>query len=150
MKSITLKLFLTIAMILFSGEIARARSQWQADVQVRSVNVTTANGRLTTQVEVYSDNDDVARNTTLYISLPVGTQFLGSKSPCTASSSISQSGPQGFVTCTIGNLKVREARILQILTTTPPSGINKNFGAFAWSITPDPMPSNNFAVGQAP
>jgi hypothetical protein len=32
-----------------------------------------------------------------------------------------------------------------VVTTTPPSGVARGFGAVAMSDTPDPKPGNNFA-----
>src|SRR5687768_16170552 len=73
------KKLIAVAMILIGTAITiQAQARAQADVQVRSVAVTEVGGRLTARVEVFSHNDDTARNTTLRILLPVGVRFVSS------------------------------------------------------------------------
>jgi hypothetical protein len=70
---------------------------------------------------------------------------------CTASA-----GPPGIrtlqarVTCELGNIAVRGSREVFVMTTIPPAGIPRSFGAFVMSDTPDPKPANNFAEGRLP
>jgi hypothetical protein len=147
----TRKLSAALTAILFTGSIAWSQERWQADVRVRSVTVVQVKSRLTCKVVVYSDHDDDARQTTVRILMPVGVKFLSSATGCFASPSAAADGTQGVATCNIGTLAVGASRTVQIVTTVPTiPEISKTFGAFAWSITPDPKPANNYGEGTAP
>lgn len=146
-----MKPLLTLTAIFLIADIARSQDRWQADVQVRSVSVTEARNRLTCNVEIFSEHDDDARRTTVHILLPVGVRVISLARGCTASPSESLiDRTQGGVTCNLGRLGVRESRTVRIATTVPPAGLGRTFGAFAWSITPDPRPRNNYGEGTAP
>jgi hypothetical protein len=67
----------------------------EADVQVRSMEVTEPAGRLTVKLEVFSFNDDDARNTTALVLFPVGVKFLSSATRCRPSPAMDD-GTQGF------------------------------------------------------
>jgi hypothetical protein len=45
------------------------------------------------------------------------------------------------------NLDLVPGQGAAVMTTLPPSGIPRTFGAFALSDTPDPKPGNNYAEG---
>jgi Domain of unknown function DUF11 len=119
----------------------------QADVKIESVSVAQAAGSLTCRVKVFSDHDDNAHDTTLRILLPVGVRFLRASTRCRASRAF-HDGTRGVLTCLIGDLEVGASRTVQVVTTLPPAGFEKTFGAFAWSITPDPAPANNYGEGK--
>ncbi len=124
---------------------------WRADIQVQSLRVTRLDTNLLARIVVYSDNDDEARAARVEILVPVGVGIVRLAVGCTASA-----GPPGVsalrarVTCELGTLPVRGSREVFVMTTMPPSGIPKTFGAFAMSDTPDPKPGNNFAEGALP
>ena len=140
-----------VLVTLFSlSGIAVAQERSQADVQVRSMAVGETRGRLTCKFEVFSNNDDDARNTTVRVLFPVGVKFISSATACRPSVAMPD-GTQAFATCTIGHLAVGASRRVQIVTTVPRIvGINKTFGAFAWSETPDPQPRNNYGEATTP
>lgn len=118
---------------------------WRADIQVQSLRITRLDDNLLMRLVVYSDNDDEARAARVEILLPVGVGLVRMAEGCTASA-----GPPGVsvlrarVTCELGTLTVRGSREVFVMTTIPPSGTPKAFGAFAMSDTPDPKPGNNF------
>ena len=118
---------------------------WSADVQVQSLRVTRLDDNLLMRLVVYSDNDDEARASRVEILLPVGVGLVRMAEGCTASA-----GPPGVsvlrarVTCELGTLTVRGSREVFVMTTTPPTGIPRTFGAFEMSDTQDPKPGNNF------
>jgi hypothetical protein len=121
---------------------------WHADIQVQSLRVTRLDANLLARIVVYSDNDDEARTARVEILVPVGVGIVRMAVGCTASA-----GPPGIsvlrarVTCELGTLPVRGSREVFVMTTLPPSGIPRTFGAFAMSDTPDPKPGNNYAEG---
>jgi hypothetical protein len=118
---------------------------WRADVQVQSLRITRLDENLLMRLVVYSENDDEARAARVEILLPVGVGLVRMAEGCTASA-----GPPGMsalrarVTCELGTLPVRSSREVFVMTTMPPPGIPKSFGAFAMSDTPDPKPANNY------
>jgi hypothetical protein len=137
------------AAALTAGWPVRAEEPiWRADIQVQSLRVTRLDANLLARIVVYSDNDDEARAARVEILVPVGVGIVRLAAGCTASA-----GPPGVsvlrarVTCELGTLEVRGSREVFVMTTMPPSGIPRTFGAFAMSDTPDPKPANNFAEG---
>ncbi len=49
------------------------------------------------------------------------------------------------VQCHLGTLNVGDSKTIRITTTLPRlANVAKTFGAFAWSLTPDPQPGNNY------
>jgi len=147
MKKIIVAVFLTI---LSASAVVTAQERSQADVQVRSMTVSEATGKLTLKFEVFSFNDDDARNTTARVLFPVDVKVLSSATGCTASPPM-PNGTQAFAVCSVGRLHVGESRTVQVVTTIPSiATIRKTFGAFAWSETPDPRPGNNYGEATAP
>jgi hypothetical protein len=136
-----------IALLASGALLAQERSQ--ADVQVRSMAVVEAAGNLTCKFEVFSFNDDDARNTTVRVLFPVAVKFVSSATGCVSSPAMPD-GTNAFAICDIGRLRVGESRTVQIVTTVPRiPRISKTFGAFAWSETPDPRPRNNYGEATA-
>ena len=121
---------------------------WRADIEVQSLRVTRLDANLLARVVVYSENDDEARAARVEILVPVGVGIVRMAAGCAASA-----GPPGVsvlrarVTCELGTVPVRGSREVFVMTTIPPSGIPRTFGAFAMSDTPDPKPGNNYAEG---
>ena len=147
-----MKFVISLAVLCLTPGIARSQEVWQADVQISAMKVTEAKGELTCTVTVFSNNDDDAREPTVRILLPVGVKFVRASilkpnpnGNYSASNSAAANGSQGVVTWNIGeNLTVGASRTIEIVTTSPPKSMSTTFGAFAWSITPDPNPTNNF------
>jgi uncharacterized protein DUF11 len=141
----------TVLITLFTvSTVALAQERSQADVQVRSMAAAETAGRLTCKFEVFSFNDDDARNTTARVLFPVGVKFVSSATGCRPSAAMPD-GTQAFAVCNIGRLAVGASRTMQVVTTVPTiRGIRKTFGAFAWSETPDPRPGNNYGEATAP
>jgi len=141
--------------LLLAGP-ARPQARWQADRRIQSVTVVEGRapaadrtgGRLTATVVVYSANDDDAQMPTLIVLLPVGVRFVGSSAGCVAS--VTSSATHATATCRLATMTVGVTRTVSVSTTVPPSGVPKKFGAFVWSLTPDPDSTNNYGEGTAP
>lgn len=124
---------------------ARQRLLWQADLQIRSLTVSEDKGNLTARVVVATEVGE-AIAARVEVLLPVGVGIVTLGPGCVAGPT-----PSGIrelrarVECTLGNLPARSNRELFVVTTTPPNGVARGFGAVAMSDTPDPKPGNNFA-----
>jgi hypothetical protein len=119
---------------------------WQADVQIRTLEVTRAKTALSVRVVVYTEHDDEARDVRLLVLLPVGSGIQRLVDGCTASS-----GPpmvpalRATVTCELGSLADRAFHEVVLTISRPTDGRPTRLGVFAYSGTPDPRPANNFA-----
>lgn len=124
---------------------------WQADIQVRTLEVTKSKTNMTVRVVVYTEHDDEAREAHLLVLLPVGVgiERLG---PSCAASAAPPLVPslRASVQCDLGSLADRALREVQLSTTLPPEGLPKRFGVFVYSGTPDPVPGNNYAERVVP
>lgn len=130
------------ALLLASTSVQRV---WQADVSVRVLEVVRVKpgGPLTARVAVTADSD-VARAVQVEIILPVGVAVLRLPAEChTSPSPVATLSAR--VTCALGDLPVHTTRDLSIATTSVTRVGGMRFAAFAFSDTPDPVPSNNFA-----
>ena len=122
-----------------------AQRLWQADLQVRSLDVTILNGNLIARIILVSAADDEARAAKVEVLMPVGVGIVRMGAGCTASAAPpGVSALRGRVTCELGNVPVGGSREVFVITTVPPTGVPKTFGVFAMSDTPDPHPGNNF------
>lgn len=138
-------LILTTVYWLLCSATALSQGIWAADIQVKSVEaIQTARG-LTLNTEIFSTNDDGARETTVQILFPPEVKLISATDSCAASESAVRRGTQGLATCFLGPVNREESRLLTLTTTLPPENIKKKFGVFVWSITPDLNPSNNYA-----
>jgi len=119
---------------------------WQADVQIRTLEVTRAKAALSVRVVVYTEHDDEARDVRLLVLLPVGAGIQRLVAGCAASS-----GPpmvpalRATVTCDLGSIADRAFHEVVLTISRPPQGAPTRLGVFAYSSTPDPRPANNFA-----
>jgi hypothetical protein len=124
---------------------------WQADLQIRTLEVTKSKTAMSVRVVVYSERDDEARDARLLILLPVGVGVERLGLGCAASA-----GParvpslRATVACDLGSIVDQGYREVQLTTTLPPEGMPKRFGVFAYSGTPDPLPGNNYAERMLP
>ena len=129
----------------------QAADRWQADIQVRTLEVLKAKSGLSARVVVFTHNDDDAQNARLLVLLPVGVG-IGRLAPgCTA-----MAGPsmvpslRAAVTCELGTIPNGDVREVMVTTTLPPEGTTARFGVFTYSGTPDPVPGNNYAERAIP
>ena len=117
---------------------------WQSDVSVQALDVVRVKpgGPVTARVTIAADSD-VARAVRVEIILPVGVAVLRLPDGCRTSPS-PVATLSARVTCALGDLPMGGHRDLSIATTAATSGRRLRFAAFAFSDTPDPVPSNNF------
>jgi hypothetical protein len=138
---------LALALSVLAGWLPgnRQRVLWQADVQIRSLTVSQEKGNLTARVVVAAEMGE-ALGVRVDLLLPVGVGIIAMGEGCHAGPN-----PTGIselrarVECALGNLPARSNRTLFVVTTSPPTGVARGFGAVAMSDTPDPKPGNNFA-----
>ena len=142
-----------LLLLLFGPHVSRLEAQrlWQADVSVRSLEVTELNGNLLARIVVMSGAEDEARAARVEVLIPIGVGIVRMGVGCSASAA-----PPGMsvlrarVTCELGTLAALGSREVFVLTTIPPNGVPKTFGVFVLSDTPDPKPGNNFAEKTLP
>jgi hypothetical protein len=128
----------------------RQRVLWQSDLQIRSLTVSMENGNLTARVVVAAEMGE-ALGARVDLLLPVGVGIVAMGKGCRAGPDVTGiSELRARVECTLGNLPARTNRTLFVVTTTPPAGVARGFGAVAMSDTPDPKPGNNFAERAIP
>lgn len=144
-----LTLFAMSLLPFMTGSDAAGGSQgqvWQADVQIRTLEVTKSRSTMTARIVVYSEKDDEARDSRLIVLLPlgVGIDKLGAGCAATAGPSMLPS-LRATVQCDLGSIPDRGVREVTISTTVPPDIVPKRFGVFVYSSTPDPTPGNNYA-----
>jgi hypothetical protein len=119
---------------------------WQADVQIKTLEVTRARSGLSVRVVVYTEHDDEARDVRLLILLPVGAGIQKLVAGCTASAAPSQMPSlHATVACELGSIADRGLHEVVVTITPPSSGNESRLGVFAYSATPDPRPGNNYA-----
>ena len=132
------------------GPGARQRPLWQADLQIRSLTVSEDKGHLTARVIVTAEFGE-ALAARVEVLLPVGVGIVTLGPGCVAGPSMTGIRElRARVECTLGNLPARSSRELFVVTTSPPNGVSRGFGAVAMSETPDPKPGNNFAERAIP
>jgi len=137
--------------LMCQGAPLQAQRLWQADVQVRLLNVTLVDGNLLLRIVVTSEAEDEARAARVEVLMPVGVGIVRMGAGCIASAAPpGVSALRGRVTCELGTMAVRGTRELFVITTVPPTGVPRTFGVFAMSDTPDPRPGNNFAERTLP
>jgi hypothetical protein len=119
---------------------------WQADIQIRTLEVTRNRNSVNLRVVVYTENDDDAQNARLLILLPVGVGIGKLPPKCDA-----MPGPsmvpslRAAVACELGAIPNRGFHEVVLTTTVPVNSPPKRFGVFTYSGTPDPVPGNNYA-----
>lgn len=138
-----------VRLLLASGlqvpQVLAQQHVWQSDLQIRSLSVSASNGNLTAKVVVTAALGE-AMDAKVEVMLPVGVGIVHMGAGCAPGPSApGVPSLRARVICTIGNLRPRDAREFSVTTTTPPTGMERRFGAIATSDTPDPKPGNNFA-----
>jgi hypothetical protein len=141
--------FLPLLLLFGAGDPRgnqQAAQRWQADIQIRTLEITKMKTNMSVRVVVYNENDDEARDARLLILLPVGVGIERLAPGCAATA-----GPpmvpslRGAVLCDVGTIPNGGFREVSITTTLPSEPLPKHLGAFAYSRTPDPVPGNNYA-----
>ena len=133
----------------YSGTGA-AQAVWQADLRIRDISASAADGGLRLQVVVATELGE-AMAARVEIFLPVGVGLKEMAPGC-----VPGPNPQGVsdlrarVICRLGDIPPRSSREVHVVTTAPPPGLPRRFGAVALSDTPDPRPGNNFAERELP
>lgn len=141
---LVLSVFATASAALVGAQTVQ--QVWQADIQIRTLEVTKTRTSLMVRVLVYSDNNDEAKDSRLLVLLPVGAGLERIPPGCAASAGPSMvPSLRAMVQCELGAIPVRGFREVLLSTTLPPDGMPKRFGVFAYSGTPDPTPANNYA-----
>jgi hypothetical protein len=139
-----------LLLLPLAAELVHAGSRqplkWQADIQIRTLEITRSRTGMSLRVVVYTENDDEARDAKVLILLPVavGIEKLGPGCTATAGPSMMPS-LRATVACDLGAIADRAFREVLLATTLPPDESPRRFGVFAWSATPDPKPGNNYA-----
>lgn len=125
--------------------------RWQADIQIRTLEVTKMKTNMSVRVVVYTENDDEARDARLLILLPVGVGIERLAAGCAASAGPSMvPSLRGTVLCDVGNISNGGFREVLLTTTLPSEPLPRRLGAFTYSRTPDPAPGNNYAERTIP
>ena len=136
------------ALLLVAGlrEPVNATQVWQADIQIRTLEVTRNRNSVTLRVVVYTENDDDAQSARLLILLPVGVgiEKLAPKCDATPGPSMVPS-LRAAIACELGAIPNRGFHEVTVTTTLPATANVRRFGVFTYSGTPDPVPGNNYA-----
>ena len=140
---------LALAALLLAGgaQVSVETPQtWQADIQIRTLEITRTRNSLNARVVVYTENDDDAQNARLLILLPIGVGIERLEASCEATPGPSMvPSLRATVTCELGVIPNRGFREVVLLTTAPATAQPRRFGVFTYSATPDPVPGNNYA-----
>ena len=142
-----------VALLLASGAqgTSDVKQAWQADIQIRTLEVTRTKTSINARVVVYTENDDDAQNARLLILLPIGVGIERIAPACAATPGPSMvPSLRAMVTCDLGVIPDRGYREVVLTTTVPATAPPKRFGVFAYSSTPDPVPGNNYAERTIP
>jgi hypothetical protein len=146
MKNALTRLLPAFLLFLTGSSSDRGDQVWQADIQIRTLEVTRSRTAMNVRVVVYTEKDDEARDAKLIVLLPPGVGIDKVAQGCTASA-----GPSGVpslratVTCELGSIADRGLAESLLSTTLPPDATPRKIGVFTFSATPDPAPSNNYA-----
>ena len=143
---VTALLVLPLAAGILHANASRQSLKWQADIQIRTLEVTRSRSGMSLRVVVYTENDDEAREAKVLILLPVavGIEKLGPGCSATPGPSMMPS-LRATVACDLGVIANGAIREVHLATTLPPDDATRRFGVFAYSATPDPKPGNNYA-----
>lgn len=139
--------FYPVVLLLATGSHRiQAAPVWQADIQIRTLEVTRNKGIINARVVVYTENDDSAQNARLLILLPIGVGIERLAIGCSATPGPSMvPALRAAVECLLGAIPDHGLREVSLVTTAPRSPAPSRFGVFTYSSTPDPVPGNNYA-----
>ena len=137
--------------LLFAAGAGESQQVWQADIQIRTLEVTRTKTSISARIVVYTENDDDAQNARLLILLPVGVGIERLAPGCAATTGHSMvPSLRAAVTCEMGAIPNQGFREVVLTTTMPTNAFPKRFGVFTYSSTPDPVPGNNYAERAIP
>ena len=147
MKIAVTALTLSLVTLIHSSASSDGQGQvWQADVQIRTLEVTKSRSSMTARIVIYNERDDDARNARLVVLLPLGVGIDRLASGCAATAGPSMvPALRAAVECDLGSIPNRSIKEVVVATTVPPDVLAKRFGVFVYSSTPDPIPGNNYA-----
>ena len=132
-------------------QFGQPAQSWQADIQIRTLEVTKSKTQISARVVIYTQHDDDALDARLLILLPVGVGIERLDTGCVATPGPSNvPSLRAAVMCELGSIADRGFREVGITMTLPASGQQKRIGVFTYSGTPDPMPGNNYAERTIP
>jgi hypothetical protein len=141
---------LLVSVLAALGPGARQRTLWQADLQIRRLTVSEDKGNLMARVVVAAEFGE-ALGARVEMLLPVGVGIVTLGPGCVAGPGVAGIRElRARVECALGDMPARSRREVFVVTTTPPIGVVRGFGAVAMSETPDPRPGNNFAERAIP
>jgi hypothetical protein len=141
---------LVLSILAGLNAASRQRVLWQSDLQIQSLTVSEEKGNLMARVVVAAEMGE-ALGARVDLLLPVGVGIVAMGEGCHAGPSLTGiSELRARVECSLGNMAARTNRSLFVVTTLPPAGVARGFGAVAMSDTPDPKPGNNFAERAIP
>ncbi|MDP4244877.1 MAG: hypothetical protein Q8932_03440 [Bacteroidota bacterium] len=164
MKPLTL--FMLCAL---SGLCASAQERWQADVSIPSMTLAyasvtkqppiltnpklpnstssgtttpTASSNVVCTITVHNENDDDAYGTTLVVCLPVEVSVLSMSSGGTTHTASTGTQYIAYLSFDLGHMTVGQNSTVSFTYTK--SKYTNKVGAFAYSGSPDPNPTNNY------
>ena len=143
-----------------------AQARWQADVSVTSVTIAPASLKKVTKgtddinqpqqkvvqaaddnlkctVTIHNENDDDASGTMMVVVLPVEVSVVSLPSNATLDPAVTATQPfAGHIIFNLGHMTVQQNVTVEFTFTKSKYG-NK-VGAYAYSDSPDPNPTNNY------
>jgi hypothetical protein len=150
-SSAAASVLLAIAATSVAGSHRDQQLRWQADLQIRTLEVTRSRDGINVRVVVYTEHDDEARDVRVLILLPVGVGIQRLATGCAGSASPSMVPTlRATVSCELGSILNRKYHEVVLTTTLPPEGPPPRLGVFTYSGTPDPVPGNNYAERTIP
>jgi hypothetical protein len=151
MKAALRALPLLVAVTASGHSTADLQKTWQADLQIRTLEITATRTGLSARIVVYTENDDEAKDARLLVLLPPGVGIDRLGPGCAASPGPSMvPSLRASVGCDLGAIPNHGFREVVVSTTRPTDAQPKRFGVFAYSGTPDPVPGNNYAERAVP
>ncbi|MEP6676233.1 MAG: hypothetical protein ABJA78_13810 [Ferruginibacter sp.] len=159
------KIILPIAAAMISVA-AVAQARWQADVSITSVTITpgavkkltkptdninkptektvqAVDDNLKCSITIHNENDDDAQGTMMVVVLPVEVSVVTMPSNAKLDPSVTAAQPfAGYITFNLGHMAVQQNITVEFTFTKSKYG-NK-VGAYAYSLSPDPNPVNNY------
>lgn len=142
----TVAVFLSLGLAGNAPREPDSQQVWQADIQIRTLEITKTKTNISARVVIYTERDDDARDARLVILLPVGVGIDRLAAGCAASAGPSMvPALRAMVLCDMGRIPNYGFREVEITTTLPSEPVSKRFGVFTYSSTPDPVPGNNYA-----
>lgn len=157
--------FIAALLVLLMSNVISAQESTQADIKISALTLTQApvkknNTRLDNpqpvfknprpleeadpiqcSITVHNDNNDDAHQAMLTVTVPVEVAVINHPSNATVIKAGS-SPYTGYIVFALGNMKVGQSVTVQFSFTK--SKYSNKVGAYTYSSSPDPNPSNNF------